>query len=547
MLKRITCEKFKNQPLPFNQGLNVVLGDSNAASAIGKSTFLLLIDFAFGGSLYIDAATDIIKHIGHHQINFEFEFGGVSHYFYRKTDKDNKSVIFRCKKDYCESISKLRIGQFHEWLVSEYHIKQKYFTEIIRHATRVYGQKYHNEHIPLEYGREGQEKAVESLIKLLGFYEALEEYKNALEEYDLKPTSKVGKSHSDISSEIGDLHEQIEWLDKRRNELAQENEAASFHAMKIDENVYIEVEQLRGKLERLLKFKLQLESRLRAIKSNVPNLEGIPHRDFSALSLFFPKMELKALDDVENFHIKIYKFLESDINEEISLLEPLIEQTTAEIAELTARIKDFAVIHKHSEKILNEYGLATKEIGKLDEHIKQLETEAELLKKREKIEKELAKLKIAHDKAIAETERIINIEMVNYNNEITDFLRPEPKIEIDKVKKSYKFGTNDDKSEGNTFKNMVVYDLSLARLAHFPFLVHDSSIQERMETLDFLRLLKIYNTMSNHNCQVFIAVDKIDNYSSSIREILETAAVLYLSIGNELFGKSWTRKTKEVY
>ena len=47
MLTNIICEKFNkdNQTISFHRGLNVVLGDDNGANSIGKSTFLMIIDF----------------------------------------------------------------------------------------------------------------------------------------------------------------------------------------------------------------------------------------------------------------------------------------------------------------------------------------------------------------------------------------------------------------------------------------------------------------------------------------------------------------------
>ena len=57
MLTEILCDKFldggkERGPIRFKRGLNVVLGDEKATNSIGKSTFLLAVDFAFGGSAY---------------------------------------------------------------------------------------------------------------------------------------------------------------------------------------------------------------------------------------------------------------------------------------------------------------------------------------------------------------------------------------------------------------------------------------------------------------------------------------------------------------
>ena len=58
MLKEIICSKLADKKIVFNKGLNVVVGDDDAANSIGKSSALLLIDFAFGGKSY-SANSDI--------------------------------------------------------------------------------------------------------------------------------------------------------------------------------------------------------------------------------------------------------------------------------------------------------------------------------------------------------------------------------------------------------------------------------------------------------------------------------------------------------
>ena len=53
------CDKFINHGIPrgrisLHAGLNTVMGSSNGSNSIGKSTFLMIIDFAFGGDDYVE-------------------------------------------------------------------------------------------------------------------------------------------------------------------------------------------------------------------------------------------------------------------------------------------------------------------------------------------------------------------------------------------------------------------------------------------------------------------------------------------------------------
>ena len=67
MLREIYCDKFYQKRIVFNPGLSVVLGTNTGDNSIGKSTFLLIVDYVFGGSTYANTA-DIIENVGSHDI-----------------------------------------------------------------------------------------------------------------------------------------------------------------------------------------------------------------------------------------------------------------------------------------------------------------------------------------------------------------------------------------------------------------------------------------------------------------------------------------------
>ena len=57
MLVEIHCDEFMSygkprKPIIFHEGLNTVLGGQSADNSIGKSTFLLIIDYVFGVDTY---------------------------------------------------------------------------------------------------------------------------------------------------------------------------------------------------------------------------------------------------------------------------------------------------------------------------------------------------------------------------------------------------------------------------------------------------------------------------------------------------------------
>lgn len=85
MLKQIKCNLFNQNTIEFHAGLNVILGDDEAKNSIGKSSALLVIDFAMGGDSLLDDDAGAISFLGHHSYEITFEFGGTPLFVTRST------------------------------------------------------------------------------------------------------------------------------------------------------------------------------------------------------------------------------------------------------------------------------------------------------------------------------------------------------------------------------------------------------------------------------------------------------------------------------
>jgi hypothetical protein len=173
----------------------------------------------------------------------------------------------------------------------------------------------------------------------------------------------------------------------------------------------------------------------------------------------------------------------------------------------------------------------------------ELEQEIEATRKRKELEQFLSNLRKRHDAALVAAETEVNDEMTRINAIVTGGNRPAPVLTL-KPDRTFEFGTPEDKSEGTTFKNLVVYDLSMLALTPLPALIHDSSIVKRIEDADFEQILGLYEDSGKRGRQVFIAFDKADSYTPKTFEALQKAAILRLSVGSELFGESWSRRTE---
>ena len=123
MLREIVCDKFVENdkirpPIEFHKGLNVILGNELGANSIGKSTFLLVIDFVFGGNDYVKKATDVGNNVGEHTIFFAFEFNNCKYYFSRSTQKFQ--VVDEYNKGYKEKKREIPLDEYNKWLMEQY-------------------------------------------------------------------------------------------------------------------------------------------------------------------------------------------------------------------------------------------------------------------------------------------------------------------------------------------------------------------------------------------------------------------------------------------
>lgn len=114
MLKSISCEKIVETTLIFKSSLNSVVGADDAHNSIGKSSILMLIDFAFGGDDFPTKCDDVIKNIGDFDVGMVFEFD-KKYSFIRNTGTSNDVY-------YLEEQSVLNIEEFRDFLQKKYNI-----------------------------------------------------------------------------------------------------------------------------------------------------------------------------------------------------------------------------------------------------------------------------------------------------------------------------------------------------------------------------------------------------------------------------------------
>ncbi len=173
MLNKISCAHFREHELSFERGLNVVWGDESGSNSIGKSTALMLIDFAFGGSDFSVLVDDIVHALDHHEYEFTFTFSGQKFRFRRGTRNLDQVYRYVQGEDHLESIS---IDEYRAWLKESYALIGEHlsFRECVSPHLRIWRRETFQFAKPFNsHPRQAEHTVVASLLKVLGKYDAI--------------------------------------------------------------------------------------------------------------------------------------------------------------------------------------------------------------------------------------------------------------------------------------------------------------------------------------------------------------------------------------
>ena len=250
----------------------------------------------------------------------------------------------------------------------------------------------------------------------------------------------------------------------------------------------------------------------------------------------FPEINIKKLEELDNFHNDLNKILNNEIKDRQKELEFLINTQKEKIKILENELEEIPINANISELTLNEFGRIESELKNLKYQLK-LYNDLEILK----IEKKLIEdqLNSLINNVSKEIEQTINKQMEKYNDFICNGKKTAPILKIESMKK-YHFRIPNDTGTGSQFRALIEYDLSLLSKTQLPCIIHDSIILKQTEDEGIAKILELYNSFDK---QIFIAIDKQDSFPEIARKIIRNTTILHLSPnGNELFGRAWNEK-----
>ena len=584
MLYEIWCDRFRTggkdgqirPPIRFHAGLNAVLGTQTRSNSIGKSTFLMIIDYVFGGIDYLDSDAHIF--VGEHEIYFTFRFGDTMHRFCRKTIE--KDVVYLCEncswaeeearlerirlneekaKDapallehdlnpYVLTDETLKVDEYCKFLFNEYRIESENisFRNIVGRYFRVYGRPNHDEHQPLHNTpREKDSEAITALQRLFGETQQIKDLKaNEKEKAEEKKAYKAAQKyhlvrHITTKKALKQATEERDKLQEELNDLirSKDREVEQADLSRSDEAAAI-----NRKLAALRRNRSRLKSQLEALYINIDGHTAVTRGDIRDLAFFFPDVNIVELQSIEDFHQRLRAVLESEMSEERAELQSSIDNLDAEIRALEEQYRSLGIPTRLPTPFLQNYSDLTMRINDLNSQIESFQKNKDV---DDAHKAAAAALKAAQEKELPRIAGEINAQMVRISDEILGPEREAPRLDL-KDGKSYTFGTSTNRGTGNNYKNLIIYDLSILTKTDLPAFIHDSFLLTDIGDTPTGAIVKQYIKTELSGKQVFIALDKTESYGEETDKDLNDHQVLYLSEdGNELFGWSWDHKTGE--
>ncbi|MBQ7243135.1 MAG: DUF2326 domain-containing protein [Bacilli bacterium] len=546
MLVEISCDKFKENGNPrgtisFRPGLNAVLGIGTETNSIGKSTFLMIIDFCFGGDDYINKEKIVVDHIGHHEIHFAFEFNGRKHYFSRGTS--NPNYVFRCtdSRYLPEGRRGMHKDDFRSFLSEMYQLNYEgvTFRQAISRFFRIYNRQTHNELKPLNATvNEEDRKGIVSIMKIYGLYGPIDALASKVDAAEQAKTGfDFARKHSlaPIAASKDEYNANVAKIKRLRAEL--EQLLADNDMGRSDPDIIRASEESRLRLLRkeLVRERGKITDRLDSIQFDYDYDEAEISRSIDRLKTFFPGLDFSSIAETEQFHKKVRSIIEKEFRQGKEDIEALLARYDEQIAEIDKRLQSYPQIPDVKKAIMDRHTELQRELERLEAANANYDKKGTLTTGLEKAKQELDEV-MRRQAGILQSK--INARIEELAHLFGDGRKP-PYLSISSLS-SYVYCLPDDNGTGNRFKAVALLDLAIMEQTNIPAICHDTIVTDSLDAAGKARLIDLYTAYDGTSKQVFISFDNPEGADEKTKKTLYSHEVLRLSKGTQtLYGIAW--------
>lgn len=541
MLKEIQCPLFNHKRITFHQGLNVILGDNDAKNSIGKSTALMVIDFAQGGDSLIKDEAGAIKALGHHHYNFSFVFAGQPYYFSRSTDVSD--AVHVCDKDYTR-LSELPVDDYRRMLKEFYGLTDldNSFRSITSPFARIWKKGGLDSDKPfIAANQENSGVAISRLIDLFCRSADIAAEKKVIDEQKGRKKLISGSMKAEIiprinktkyntnTKTIADNTVQIEQLKQGFSGALNAYEAL------FDENL----RSMQQRKNELVNLKGILQSKIERLQREVSGITPRLAANIALVTEYFPTVNVGRLEQVEAFHQKIGGIVKRELKDELALAQLELSAFASESMSLEHQIQAALKSKGMPDDLFKRIFDLKESTDKAVEENKYFDQKVLL---QETIKISGRRLDEIYATIFLDIEAKINLKLKAFNKVVYGPSRNSSQIRI-KSASVYNFSSPEDTGTGKSYAGLIGFDLAMLSLTMLPFVIHDSVVYKNIEVAATKKILRIMTAIKSK--QIFLSFDEAQKYGAQTEQLLTKFTVLKLSYNDLLYNKDWRDKELE--
>lgn len=536
MLVELRSNKFRKRVIEFHTGLNVVLGDDNATNSIGKSSLLMVLDFAFGGDSLVKHNKDIVVELGDHDYFMTFVFNEETFRFCRGTSRPE--LVYPCDAEF-NLQDPIDIDKFTAFLRSSYELASKdlSFRSLVGLYSRVWGKANLDVHRPLHVvPNQSPKECVDNLLRTFDLYAPIAQLAGELKDLETKESDLRRAFRSQIVPKVGkrEYAENMHRIAEMEAEINEIKQNLATFALNINAIANREMLELKTQKDKLLEVKLQLDSKLLRVRRSLADSRFVKSRHFESLKEFFPEVNVERLVNIETFHSTLAKVLKAELQESEANLQVQLERTTAEIAAIDERlIQRLGALESPGVVVDRVFDISTKLRAARQENGYYEKMDALSTDRRAK-EEELSNKKQGVLKRIEDK---LNRTMREIVTSVFGEQRKSPHITLSE--NNYSYEVFEDTGTGTAYSSLIVLDLAVFGITDLPLLIHDSVLFKNIENKAVSNLLNVYLTNGK---QSFVAIDEVDKYGEVSALMLREQSVIQLDDNNVLYIKDWRKR-----
>lgn len=535
MLSKVTCPLFNHGEISFHLGLNIILGDDDAKNSIGKSSALMVVDFAMGGMSLLEDKTGAINSLGHHTYSIEFIFENERYFFKRSTDASD--LIQVCNQDY-EATEEISVDAYRAKLKALYDLEHldSSFRSLVSPFSRIWNKGSLDPDQPFTGDlKESAGVAIGRLIDLFERTDDIAEEKAVLDVHNERKKLISKSMSAEIIPKINKTQYKSNQKTIAYNTVAIEGLKQGFTgALSAYEALFDEgLRALHQQKNDLVTRRNELLAKIGRLKRDLLGVTPRLTANIALVREFFPDVNVERLEQVEAFHKNIGKLVQNELKKELALYSKRESEHSAEISDLENNIRAGLAAKGTPDDLfarvfeLKEVADKAAEENRFYDQKAAIEKEALLSKGR---------LETIYVGIFLDIETVLNFKLKRINKVVYGPKRNASQLRI-KSANSYSFISPEDTGTGKSYAGLVGFDLAMLSLTRLPFIIHDSVIYKNIEVPATRNILRILAAVKRK--QIFLAFDEAAKFGAPAEQLLRTHTALKLSHDDLLYNKDW--------